>query len=226
MRDRGGIVTERTLGEAWLEVAGRILSLGRPGEYDGLAMHEIERITIEVEAPDPHDRIIAGLADPERLSWMHANFTDHARVVELGGAASYASRLYDYSRTGRDQVAWVIDRLKSDPTTRSASVTTFEPLSDTAYIPCVSLLDFWMPDSAVELIAYCHSIDFGTKGYGNLVELARLQAIVAAGVGVPVGRLTMVVKSAHIYATETEFMASLRVDDVRATSLNPAGSVQ
>ncbi len=70
-------------------------------------------------------------------------------------------------------------------------------------------MDFWIPDGALDQIAYCHSIDFGTKGYGNLVELASLQAVVADAVGVPVGRLTMVVKSAHIYSTELELMSRL-----------------
>jgi hypothetical protein len=32
----------------------------------------------------------------------------------------------------------------------------------------------------VELVSYAHSIDFGAKGYGNLVEPARLQRHVAA----------------------------------------------
>ena len=36
-----------------------------------------------------------------------------------------------------------------------------------------------LPDGAVELVAYAHSIDFGAKGYGNLVELASLQQHVA-----------------------------------------------
>lgn len=211
-RVRGAAVSEESLGEAWLGIARVILDGGRESRYDGLPIREVERVSIEVAEPDAKDTIIARLADPERLAWMHANFTDHARVSELGDAASYASRLFDYARTGRDQVAWVIQRLRADPQSRSASITTFEPLSDTSYIPCVSLLDFWIPDGSLDLIAYCHSIDFGTKGYGNLVELASLQALVADAVGVPVGTLTMLVKSAHIYSTELELMERLRVE--------------
>ena len=58
----------------------------------------------------------------------------------------------------------------------------------------------------MELVAYCHSIDFGAKGYGNLVELAALQKLVADGPGRPAGRLVMVVKSAHVYATEFGYL--------------------
>jgi thymidylate synthase len=191
-----------TIGGAWLAVAGRIMAHGVASRYDGRPVREISHVTLCVERPDPDDAIIARFAEPERLAWMHANFTDRSRVAALGGADSYATRLFDYEHSGRDQVAWVIDRLRQDPATRSATITMFQPGTDTTYIPCVSLLDFWLPGGAVELTSYAHSIDFGAKGYGNLVELAWLQHHVADALGRPAGRLLMTVKSAHVYQTE------------------------
>jgi thymidylate synthase len=201
-RDEPCTLSAAGLGEAWLMIAGKILAEGIGSRYDDLPVRELSLVTLTVEHPDPDDEIIARYADPDRLAWMRANFTGREAVAALGGADSYATRLFDYDHTGRDQVAWVIDRLRQDPASRSAAITTFQPLTDTSYIPCVSLLDFWRPGGAVELVAYCHSIDFGAKGYGNLVELAAVQEQVAAGLGVPAGRLVMVVKSAHVYATE------------------------
>ena len=200
------VIQADTLGAAWLAVAGRILAEGVASRYDGLAVSEISLVTLVVERPDPADAIIARYAEPERLAWMHANFTDHARVTALGGADSYATRLFDYEHSGRDQVAWVVDRLRRDPASRSAAITTFQPHTDSSYIPCVSLLDFWLPDGAVELVAYAHSIDFGAKGYGNLVELAALQRHVAGELSLPAGRLLMIVKSAHVYETEGDYL--------------------
>ncbi|HEY4269670.1 MAG TPA: thymidylate synthase, partial [Galbitalea sp.] len=168
-------MSQETIGAAWLDVAGRILTAGEPSEYDGMPILEIDRVTVSVEHPRADDPIIQRLAAPERLAWMHANFTDHSLVAELGDARSYASRLFDYAGAGRDQVAWVIERLRADPTTRSATITTFEPMIDTTYIPCVSMLDFWMREGRLDQVVYAHSIDFGSKGYGNLVELAWLQ---------------------------------------------------
>lgn len=199
-------VEARTLGEAWLDIAGRILERGVPSTYDGMPILELSHATLDVSAPDPGDALIARYADPERLAWMRANFVDRALVAELGDARSYASRLYDYAGVGVDQVAWAVDRLRADPTTRSATITTFEPLLDTTYLPCVSMLDFWMPNGAVDLVVYAHSIDFGAKGYGNLVQLAALQHHVAAELGRPVGALSFIVKSAHVYETEFAFM--------------------
>jgi thymidylate synthase len=163
-------------------------------------------VTLGVERPASVDPIVNELGDPERLAWMHANFTDHALVAELGHARSYASRLYDYAGAGRDQVQWVRDRLRADPTSRSATITTFEPLLDSTYIPCVSLLDFWINDGQLESIVYAHSIDFGAKGYGNLVEISYLMERVAEGVDARVGRLDFIVKSAHIYEPDFAFM--------------------
>jgi thymidylate synthase len=202
-----------TLGEAWMAIAATILRDGVEGSWEGLPMIELLRATIDVRSPRVDDPIVARHGDPERMAWMHANFTDHSRVAELGDADSYATRLYDYSQAGRDQVRWVIDRLTANPSARDATITTLQPLTDTAYIPCVSLLDFWLVNGELQLAAYAHSIDFGTKGYANLVELAALQARVASELGAGIGALTVYVKSAHIYATELELMRRIVASD-------------
>lgn len=198
-----------TIGEAWLAIASLILKAGVPGSWEGLPIVEVFRATVEVRSPNVDDAIIARYGDPERLAWMHANFTDHAVVEALGDSDSYATRLYDYAHAGRDQVGWVIDRIVKNRSTRDATITTFQPLTDSAYIPCVSLLDFWLCDGQLHLDVYAHSIDFGTKGYANLVELAALQAHVTVGVRARTGTLTMTVKSAHIYASEIDMMREI-----------------
>ncbi len=198
-----------TIGAAWLEVARRILEEGAASTYDGAPILELERVTLTVAHPASDDPIVRELGDPDRLAWMHANFTDHARVRELGDARSYAARLYDYAGSGRDQVQWVIDRLRADPASCSATITTFEPLLDTTYIPCVSLLDFWLRDGELQAVVYAHSIDFGAKGYGNLVELAHLMEHIAAALDRPVGRLDFIVKTAHIYEPDFPTMRAV-----------------
>jgi thymidylate synthase len=198
-----------TLGEAWIAIAAAILTDGVVGSWEGLPIVELFRATLDVDSPAVDDPIIARHGDPERLAWMHANFTDHSRVAELGEADSYATRLYDYAHAGRDQVRWVIDRLAANPWARDATITTFQPLTDTSYVPCVSLLDFWLVEGKLQLAVYAHAIDFGTKGYANLVELAALQTRVADDLDAGVGALTMTVKSAHIYQTELDLMRGI-----------------
>ncbi len=201
-------VSARTLGECWLRTAAAILERGNDASYDGMATREIASMVIRADDPDPDDPIIVRLGDPSWSAWMHENFFTPEDVAELGNARSYASRLFDYGARGRDQLAWVVDRLRADPASRSATITTFEPLTDKTYIPCVSMLDFWAPDGSLDLLVYAHSLDFGKKAYGNLVELARLQLMVAEALELPVGSLTVVVKSAHVYEPEWVMMAS------------------
>src|SRR5262245_2285365 len=155
-----------TLGEAWLLVAREILGSGELATYDGEATRELGLLTLAVERPASDDPVIARLGDPEWLAWMHENFFVQKNVAELGGAQSYALRLFNYDGAGRDQIAWVADRLRADPECRSATITTFQPLSDTTYVPCVSMLDFWLPAQKLELVVYAHSLDFGKKAYG------------------------------------------------------------
>jgi len=202
-------VEARTLGEAWLEVARRIVESGDEASWGGVTTRELTLLTIVVDEPDPADPTIAELGDPEWLRWMHANFFEPKPVAELGGADSYATRLFDYEHSGRDQLAWVVERLRADPECRDATITTFQPHTDTTYIPCVSLLDFWLRDGSVELVVYAHGLDFGKKAYGNLVELAALQAHVARELDSSSGRVVLHVKTAHVYEPELELMRDL-----------------
>ena len=199
-------ISTRTIGEAWIDVAAKILDKGAPGLYDGLATRELIMMTLQVTDPRSGDALIGKFADPDRLAWMHENFSEPARVAELGGADSYATRLYDYEHRGLNQIDWVIDRLRKDPSSRSATITTLQPLSDTSYIPCVSLLDFFITRKRLALVVFAHSIDFGTKGFANLAELAHLLQHVAERTASDVGSLTMIVKSAHVYERDVEQM--------------------
>jgi thymidylate synthase len=192
------------IGEAWIAVCQQIVQHGAGGTYDGLAMRELLMVTLTITHPRGSDRLIERWGEPERLAWMKSNFTELTAVEALGDADSYATRLRDYEHAGRDQVRWVIERLLGDPSTRSATITTLQPLSDASYIPCVSLLDFFLVHGRLQLAVYAHSIDFGTKGFANLVELARLQEEVARAVDSGIGPLTMIVKSAHVYSTELD----------------------
>ena len=203
------LIEAPTLGRAWLDVSRAILEHGVPATWGGAPTRELPRLTVIVAEPSSADAVIAELGDPERLSWMRANFSERRPVADLGGARSYAERLFDYGGAGHDQLAWVIERLGADPACRDATITTFEPLTDRSYVPCVSLLDFWRPEGPVELVVAAHGLDFGKKAYGNLVELAHLQETVAEALDAPVGRLVLHVKTAHVYEPEWALMAEL-----------------
>ena len=116
------------------------------------------------------DQIIEKYMVKEEYEWMEDNFTKLSKVKELHNENSYASRLYNYMNE-KNQINWVIDRLKNKKYTCSATITTFEPLTDEKYIPCVSMIDFYVQNEKLDMYVYCRSLDFGCKAYVNLVML-------------------------------------------------------
>ena len=214
---RGITLAAASIGDAWLQVANLILTRGTPSSFGGLPLLECDLVTLDVQYPNPDDPIIAQHASQEWLGWMRSNFSDYRRVRELGDARSYASRLFDYMGSGRNQIVAVIETLRRDAHASYATITTLEPLTDVTYIPCVSLLDFWLRSGSLELVVYAHSIDFGKKGFANLVQLAELQRDVARELNAPVGPLVMIVKSATIYQTELTLMREVIASAERAS---------
>lgn len=162
----------------------------------------------DMSLPDP---IIQRYGKPEEYAWMEDNFTRQGTVEALNGARSYASRIYRYMDQ-KDQLAWVVERLRAERDLRSASITMLEPLTDAWYIPCVSLLDFQAVEGRVDLYAYCRALDFGTKAYVNIVMLYRLMEQVAGQVGLPCGNLELMIKSAHVYDREAERVRQILED--------------
>ncbi len=129
---------------------------------------------------------------------MVRNFTVQEHVKELYSETSYASRLFSYMGQ-KDHLEWIIRRLNENPHTRSATITTFEPLTDEGYIPRVSLPDFQEEAGKLNLTVYCRALDFGRNDYIRLVMLQTIPQTVSEKAGIPRGCLTLLVKSAHYY---------------------------
>lgn len=205
MRDLGVF---QSLGAVWVRVLAEIENNGAAAIYTDNAgeqadAKELFDVTAEVQNADLPDAIIERHKVREEYDWMVRNFTVQGEVPELHHENSYASRLYSYMGK-KNQVDWLVDRLRSNPTTRSAAITMFEPLTDEGYIPCVSLLDFQENAGQLNMTAYCRALDFGCKAYVNLVMLRLIQNDIAEKGGMNCGKLTLLVKSAHFYLRDRD----------------------
>lgn len=205
MRDLGVF---QSLDAVWVRVLAEIENNGAAAIYTDNAgeqadAKELFDVTAEVQNADLPDAIIERHKVREEYDWMVRNFTVQGEVPELHHENSYASRLYSYMGK-KNQVDWLVDRLRSNPTTRSAAITMFEPLTDEGYIPCVSLLDFQENAGQLNMTAYCRALDFGCKAYVNLVMLRLIQNDIAEKVGMNCGKLTLLVKSAHFYLRDRD----------------------
>lgn len=129
---------------------------------------------------------------------MRKNFETVGKIPELRYANSYGERLYCYLGK-KNQIDWVINKIQQKRNVRSATITTFEPLSDTSYIPCISLFDFDVVGASIDLYVYARALDFGSKAPYNLICILDILDKVAKAVNLNPGTIHLVCKSAHIY---------------------------
>lgn len=197
-----------SLGDAWIRVLTELAEQGAVSVYtdnveEKADVKELFGLTVEITGATLPDAIIEKHKVQTEYEWMVRNFTVQGEIPELHHENSYASRLYAYMGQ-KNQVDWLINRLRENPHTRSATITMFEPLTDEGYIPCVSLLDFQQTGGKLNMTAYCRALDFGCKAYANLVMLYLIQKEITEKVGMEIGRMTLIVKSAHFYLRDEE----------------------
>lgn len=84
---------------------------------------EIEGIALTIKNMFLPDPIIEKYKVQEEYEWMENNFTRVGTVKELYDENSYASRLYNYMNE-KNQMEWLISRLKDNLHTRAAAITT------------------------------------------------------------------------------------------------------
>ena len=195
-------IEAETIGDAWIDACDAILNNGKQITDDGETLREIIHLSLSVKKPEEADPIIEEFGDKNMLEWMISNFFEKKVVPELKDSMSYGTRLFDYE--GKDQIEWVVKKLKRKPESKSATISMLMPNEDGGYIPCVSTLDFKIRDGRLVLTVLCRSLDFGGKSYANLVALAKVQNLVAKGVSMPRGEMVLHVISAHVYEKDVE----------------------
>ena len=191
-----------------------ILNNGKVTLYNGDKERKIQEIVgtsftiLNIMDKDP---IIEKYMVKEEYEWMENNFTKLGKVKELHNANSYASRLYNYMNQ-KNQIEWVINKLKNTRYTCSATITTFEPLTDEKYIPCVSMIDFYVENEKLNMYIYCRSLDFGSKAYVNLAMLYKILKQVANAINIEIGSMNLTVKSAHVYQKDMDKVNNILSD--------------
>lgn len=196
------IIESETIGEGWLKSCRSILDSGIDIKDGDERLKEIIHLILTIKNPSVKDEIIETHGDKEMIEWMLSNFLEQKTIPELNDSQSYGIRLFNYN--GKDQVQWVIEKLKRKPESKSATIPMLMPNKDSGYIPCVSLLDFKIRDDNLILTVLCRSLDFGRKAYANMVALHKIQKLVADELKVQIGALILHIISAHVYENDIE----------------------
>jgi thymidylate synthase len=192
------VVEEPTLGLAWLAALRLILQDGR-WTHDGPDhLLELRPLIMRIASADEDDPIIRLCADHERIDLMLLKY--RSCNILPGYRVSYGGLLYD--NDGVDQIAWVVDRLRSKPETKSATITMHRP--GEAYLSCLSLLDFKLREHELDMTAIYRSQNVFASQPGNVLALREIQREVASRLALPAGVFDLVALSAHVYERDLE----------------------
>lgn len=190
------IIERNTIGEVWEEAFDFILKNGTKIQDEDQELIELLHLNLIINEPNEDDPI-ALAQDKQTREWMRDNFTEIKKVPELNNSWSYGWRLYDYK--GKNQIEWIIKKLKKKPERKSATISMLIKPGVESYIPCVSLLDFKIREGQLLLTVSCRSLDMGRKAIHNFCNLAAIAKNVANNLDLTQYKLYIHITSAHIY---------------------------
>jgi dihydrofolate reductase/thymidylate synthase len=120
--------------------------------------------------------------------------------------AEYTDRHRDYAGEGVDQLADVIDKLKTDPTSRRIVMTAWNPaaLRLMALPPCHMFCQFYAADGELSCLMYQRSCDVGLGVPFNIASYAALTLMIAQVCGLRPGEFVHVMGDTHVYSNHVE----------------------
>lgn len=120
-----------------------------------------------------------------------------------------------------DQLRYVIETLRNEPTSRQALITIHDPAKDsllglkTRDIPCTRSLHFMIVEGKLNLYTWMRSNDFiwGAQAV-NIPNFTLMQQYVAKILNVPMGSYYHIVDNFHFYESSRELMEKLSQVDL------------
>ena len=213
VRDNGRDVSPR--GEATLELPDFIFCLHDPTE--GLALgcgRLINRSIAAVEAI----QLIGGFGDPELVTRVSRNFEKFMDDNDFWGM---------YGRRIGGQLVFAAQKLVTDPATRQAVITIFDPNLDNVAgkhdYPCTLSLTFQIRDGKLELHTTMRSNDVWLGLPYDVFQFTQLQITLARALEVGLGPYYPHAISLHLYERDFESIKKLTSPWPDHTASKPMG---
>jgi thymidylate synthase len=202
------IIRAPGIGRAHELVIAMILEKGRVlHTEDAEATIEFEEVTLQVDTPlaepavSPHSRFQQRFVEQyarDLLQGSHATFEYdyHGRLFDWG------ERLVtDGQPVHIDQIAYMVDKLRSSSATRRAIAITWNPVIDEKLddCPCLQLVQCVLREDKLHMRVIFRSNDMLTAAGANMYALVQLQKSIAGALLVPCGTYTHISLVPHIY---------------------------
>jgi len=178
-----------SLGDAWVSLVNQTIRHGERLSQEG---YEARHALVSFPCDFEKDAIIERFGDPEMIAQMHSVFVSDAPNA-LGHSYAKVMRGPD----GRNDLRDIIDLLRAERWSKRA-VLTFCGLGN-GKVPCINAVQFLVRNDKVEASYFARGQDVFRKFYADGFCLAAMVRSVAAGLGVPAGRMTGFVSSSHVY---------------------------
>jgi thymidylate synthase len=189
-------IKENTIGEAWLKALALVVREGHERVPDDKGMiRELLSLIVHINNPIQNDQIIQRYGNSNILSFMKRNFRELESIPDW--KYSYAQRLYDIN--GTNQIANVIEILRSNIFSKSATISLMSSSADTYHKPCLVAIDFKVRNNTLFVTGFFRSQDIGKKMYADAIELLHIGNIISAELGINTIEIIHFISSAHLY---------------------------
>lgn len=188
---------------AWLELLEHIRVYGEP-EADERGDNVLEVLNTTCRISFNHLSSYWYMKDtPKGCVWNEDRLSSYSNeFIEGENPEGFVYTYGERLRNPYDQISAVIRRLEDNPSTRRATMTTWQPANDlnNSEVPCMVLLDFKIRNHCLYVTGVWRSHDIYGAWYPNIVALANLSQYIADNCSTCVGldMITVHSVSAHI----------------------------
>lgn len=191
-------IHETTEGQAWLAAIRAVMSRGKDIWDGSIPLREVQNLYLTIEKIEEKDPILEKYADKDRIVLMKKKYATCGLVGDY--KIDYGS--YIYNNSGINQIDWVINRIKNKPETKSATITLHKP--GESMLACLSMLDFKYREGVLDMTVIYRSQNIFWSHPGNMLALHHIHQDVADALGYALGKIELIVISAHIYTDDFE----------------------
>lgn len=199
----------KTTGIAWIKASEKVLKEGlliKDGEQN---LKELLNVFISIEDPLSTDNIIQKYSNRKMIRWMKRNFLNKniKNKKENEEKYNYAQRMFSFN--GIDQIGRIIKKLKSNPNSKSATVTLLDPSKDQKHVPCIISIDFKIRADKLMTTAIFRSQDVYKKLYADIFAIAEINKMISKRININVGTLNIHAISLHAYESDWDMIKNI-----------------
>lgn len=205
----------------WKEALSKIMENGLDyTDNDGRLCREVMNFILVLK--DPANSLIEEPINKmlESNKWMYPSKEELSNIMfkEIQAPIyeyTYGGRLFNFSGKLDQLSNFVIPLLKTDPSSRRAIISFYNPVHDSDIhnrnTPGIMYVQFRVTKGSLQLTALIRSNDLLFGWPANVYQLYSLQKMVAEKLSMKQGDLVTISNSAHIFSDEFNFVDNLLI---------------